>query len=611
MDLQVPLNRLKFGQEDGGGINARVVGRQDGIAELAANIHARGQIENLVVKACGEGFYAVSNGNRRLAAFHMIHGKDSDHPIACTLREVDEAGAFEDSLTTAVTAKQLHPVDQFEAFARMRYRHGKTDEEIASHYGMTKREVEQALALGHLSPKVREAWRSGELKSSAARAFTLADHKRQDEVLERLRNDGGSWGREVNDFDDNDVKEILDINQEVGLLVEFVGIDAYVARGGKVTRDLFGIDHIVSDEKLARKMADEKLADECGRLVKSGWGFAVTKHSVRNTHWNYSSLKAESKPTEEEQQLLNELERVIIAPEGGQLDYHQMSAVQQKAFLDRRVLVEAIELRAYLPKAMAKAGCFVDINHSGFLKVEYGKVKPAQKEAAAKVERDERKERKKEDAKAAKTAGTPPPEPTELSNALKERLEAQLVGATCDALAACLQTDELKSPIAQVLGRLVSSQIKVNGSSVQIYSHGTSEQLPAMREAMPAAIVNDAIARRFDRADYFSSAPKGFIIKAIAETINPDEARKAAQGSKREIAEFALKNLQGTGWVPKELRTKHYVPPVVKAKVAAARAAKPSTTRESVQKAKAARTAKQTQVAAKRLARSAAKKKKR
>ena len=43
MDLQVPLNRLKFGQEDGAGINARVAGRQDGIAELAANIYANAE----------------------------------------------------------------------------------------------------------------------------------------------------------------------------------------------------------------------------------------------------------------------------------------------------------------------------------------------------------------------------------------------------------------------------------------------------------------------------------------------------------------------------------------------------------------------------------------
>ena len=38
MHIDVPLNRLKFGQEDGAGINARVVGRLDGIEALAANI---------------------------------------------------------------------------------------------------------------------------------------------------------------------------------------------------------------------------------------------------------------------------------------------------------------------------------------------------------------------------------------------------------------------------------------------------------------------------------------------------------------------------------------------------------------------------------------------
>src|SRR5579859_850453 len=107
MDLLVPLNRLIFGQEDGAGINARVTGRDDGIAELAANINARGQIENLVVKMAGDDpgtplppdwkgarhLYSVSNGNRRLKAFHLIYGATSTQPIRCTLREVDEAGA--------------------------------------------------------------------------------------------------------------------------------------------------------------------------------------------------------------------------------------------------------------------------------------------------------------------------------------------------------------------------------------------------------------------------------------------------------------------------------------------------------------------------------------
>jgi ParB family chromosome partitioning protein len=73
-----------------------------------------------------------------------------------------------------VTARQLHPVDQYEAFARLEEQ-GKTREEIAQQYGLTEKEVRQALALGRLSPEfVRDAWRKGEIKTEAAQAFTLA-----------------------------------------------------------------------------------------------------------------------------------------------------------------------------------------------------------------------------------------------------------------------------------------------------------------------------------------------------------------------------------------------------------------------------------------------------
>jgi ParB family chromosome partitioning protein len=179
MDIKVPLKMLKFGHEDGEGINARVAGRDDGIAALAANLNANGQIENLIVKEAGGGFYSVANGNRRLAAFRMIYGEGSDHEVGCTVHEVDETKAFEFSLTTAITAEQLHPVDQYEAFARLE-EHGKTQEEIASQYGMAEKQVRQALALGRLSPKIRQAWREGTIKAEVAMEFTLVlDHLTQ------------------------------------------------------------------------------------------------------------------------------------------------------------------------------------------------------------------------------------------------------------------------------------------------------------------------------------------------------------------------------------------------------------------------------------------------
>jgi ParB family chromosome partitioning protein len=562
MDLEVPLKRLIFGQEDGAGINARITGRDDGIAELAANINARGQIENLVVKrvaGVADELYSVSNGNRRLAAFRMIYGEDSSQSVRCTLRDVDEDGAFEDSLTTAVTAKQLHPVDQYEAFARLRDKGGKTIEEIARHYGMSEREVEQALALGHLSPRIRECWRKGEIKTEVAKAFTLApDHKMQDSILDGFAERSG----DLIDFGDYDVKNALKLgNNECGVLVEFVGIEAYVARGGKVTRDLFGTDHQVSDPKLVKKMATEKLAAECKKLKDAGWSFAIT--TPGNTRYDYSRLKADRQTTDEEQQRLAELNAIFNKGEARDGYYHadsfaELTGAEQKAYLAYLDLDRAIELRAYSPKMMEKAGCFVDVDDDGFLKVEYGYVKPAEKKAAAKIEKAEKRELAAAASKSSDGAGKPGAESTTLSNALKERLEIQLVSATKDAIAG--EPQLVNSPLFEMLARIICTQIvsdRVWGTPDAVRT-----KLPSIRQVLNAAVFNAALAKRFDAEDYFSSAPKSIVVKAIAEAINPDEARKTSAGkSKAEIWKFALANVGKTGWLPKELRTVHYAGP--------------------------------------------------
>jgi ParB family chromosome partitioning protein len=562
MDLQIPLNKLKFGHEDGEGINARVTGRDDGIAALAANIHANGQIENLIVKEAGNGFYSVANGNRRLAAFHMIYTPESDHPIGCTLHEVDQAKAFEFSLATAITARQLHPVDQYEAFAKLKAL-GQSNEEIALHYGMTELEVEQALALGHLSPKVRELWRSGEIKTEVAQAFTMAaDHAAQDKILDEYSklNEG-----DLTDLDPSDIKSELRVGEDdSGKLVEFVGIDVYVGQGGKVTRDLFGTDHKVSDPKLAKKLAADRLASECKKLKDAGWGFAVTLESVKNTRYSYSRLKNEEKPTEKEARRLSELNAIFHDADSHYRDgvyrtetFAQLTGAEQRAYLEYHALVDAIELRGYGPKAMEKAGCFVGIDDDGLLKIEYGYIKPAAKAEAAKVEKTERKEQQKAAAKAAEKEGKPAPEPKVLSNALIQRLESQLVAATRDAIAG----DPLlaESPFAEVMAKIICAQI------VPDRSWGTPDavrtKLPSLRQVLNAEVFNAAIAKRFDAKDYFESAPKGFTLKAIIEAVNDDEARKIAKRPRPEIAKFALGNVVKTGWLPKELRTVHYKGP--------------------------------------------------
>jgi ParB family chromosome partitioning protein len=79
-----------------------------------------------------------------------------------------------------------------------------------------------------------------------------------------------------------------------------------------------------------------------------------------------------------------------------------------------------------------------------------------------------------------------------------------------------------------------------------------------LAEAMNAGILNAALRQHFDAEDYFGGASKPFVIQAIREAVNEDEARKAEKMKKAELVEYALKNVVPTGWLPLELRSPNY-----------------------------------------------------
>lgn len=605
MDMQIPLNRLKFGQDDGAGINARVAGRQDGIAELAANLHAQGQIENLIVKDAGGGFYSVANGNRRLAAFHMIYTADSDQPINCTLHDVDETRAFEFSLTTAITAKQLHPVDQYEAFARLDER-GKTHEEIARQYGMTEKEVRQALALGRLSPKIRDAWRGGEIKADVAQTFTLAiDHKTQDNLYKKLA--------KSNDLDRHSIRAELGVkrNEDIGPLVNFVGIDAYQARGGHVTEDLFKQEHIVSDDVLLKAMVGERLQKECDALVVDGkwaWAAIVSDLPASWRGWPTTHVDVSKFFTEEESALAAQLakrEQELEDDDG--YDFEAIEAVQQQI----EVLEAAVKPRAFTDKQKSKLGCVVDVDDDGSLQIVFGISRPpaASKAAATAME---------------PAAGAPPEikapakgkaaEP-DLSQALIERLSKQLTVAAqtaliqdqdlaisvllanfasqghCDGIRASVSglgfakldllggkkfADNLELALALKPADRIAMLVLVAGGALDFSRFSSNDDVllkgnPGLIcNTIKAAAMNAALRGAFDAKDYFNSVPKALCLAAIKEAIGADAARQQEKKKGPEIAAFAIANVPATGWLPPSLRAKGYDgPPVVKGKVVA------------------------------------------
>lgn len=615
MDIKVPLKMLKFGHEDGEGINARVAGRDDGIAALAANLNANGQIENLIVKDAGEGFYSVANGNRRLAAFRMMYGEGSDQKIGCTLHEVDADKAFEFSLTTAITAEQLHPVDQYEAFARLE-EHGKTEDEIAQQYGMAEKQVRQALALGRLSPRIRQAWRDGTIKADVAKAFTLGlDHKTQDKAFDKLAKGGTIF--------ESYVKKELGadgIDGDVAQLLTYIGAEAYRAAGGRVTEDLFGDSHIISDEALLKQMARNMLTAKCDQLLEAGWGWAEIRSDLPHAaqFWPKSEIK---KPLYEgdEKERLDAAITELASLDESDLSYNESEEREEELNRVIQDIEMALRARSFDDKKKKQLGCIVDIE-DGRMVILYGIKKPQAATSTAAAAADE-------PSKAAKPAKPETPaeaDEEDISQALLHRLSVQLTNAAATALildehlalsvllaavgcyANCgvkvsvnglgtrngerslLGADDMKRalPLAMKLKPAeritLLTQLAANALDFQYSQHdhmNATEGAQVIVNAIDAKAFNAAARGAFDAKDYFAGVSKMLCLKAIEESLGPDLARQQAKKTKPDIVAFAIENVPTTGWLPLQLRHKGYDgPPVKKAsgKLAPARPKKPA-----------------------------------
>lgn len=535
MTRMIPLDQLRFGHEATPPINARRVGRDDGVPELATSIGAHGLITALRVKEI-DGVPYVGIGNRRLAAMRLLVDRgemSSDHPVAC----IDFDGTVDDpreiALAEQIMRVSLHEADQYEEFRALADA-GLSEAVIASRFGIEPKRVKRILALGRLSPLVLDWWRAQVPNGNTidtVRAFTLAPSiEEQERVFNRLAKGGNMWAHTVRSaFGATD--------RAAAVNVKFVGIDAYTAAGGQVTEDLFGDNHVVSDPVLAAQLANEKLRAKADEIAKEGWSWtALASDLPENWSWNWQKLGLSKK----------------------------------KATKDQK----------------AKSGVVVHIDHEGALSVTYGVVRPAE----AKKERAAAGEKKEKGA------------PT-ISNAMMHRLSIQVTRATTAAL-----SQEPRIGLIALLAGFLSGQhngpVKVSMSGIAGVSYGDKESfagaftrlqamsdtdlfavaaglagkaidmqsqnalrkpLSAGADVLAAAIDADrmttALREHWDAIDYFTGVAKPMVIQAIREAVNDDEARKADKLKKKELVEFAVKNVQPTGWLPPELRCATYTGP--------------------------------------------------
>ncbi|TIL34291.1 ParB/RepB/Spo0J family partition protein [Mesorhizobium sp.] len=566
-------------------INARRHRNDEGIEELKASIRAHGLAQSLRVRPSEKaGRFRIVAGSRRYRVLcELATSGDTAAGVPVTEEfPVPVIIGYEDDDQTAREISQAenfirlpqHEADTYETFRELADR-GLDEGQIASRFGIDPKRVKRMLALGRLSPVILDWWRSEEQTnetSATVRAFTLAPSiEEQEKLFKKLLKQGDvrAWA----------VKRALGAdNPQAARNIKIAGLEAYKAAGGQMTTDLFGDNHVIADPDIAEKVAEEKIASTIAGLKAEGWSW-VSMGADLGYHWEHSWKRekpGDGKATADEKKQITKLKKLAAKD----------NVVAAGHLND---LWKTIAERQWTPEQLGKAGAVVKIGHRGDLEICRGVVKP------------------QAERKTSSTTGAPKEKgPPTISNALHQRLSGQATLAVRQAL----QQEPRVGLIALLAGFITHRRMHVD-SPVRVYHEGfgktygedketfasvfarlmdmTDEELfqvaagcaaeavhmerpyigkpPFDANAAPlAAAINPkyltgALLETFDAADYFGGASKPFVITAIREALNDDEARKADKMKKAELTAFALANVPQTGWLPPELRAPTYSGP--------------------------------------------------
>ena len=386
----IPLNRLELAPE-----NVRKTPADPAaLEELKASIAAHGLLENLIVRIedtghdpgsgpgqAPAGRCAVVAGGRRLAAMKALASEgilDADHPVPCRVIDAAEnAGEF--SLAENVVRVAMHPADQVVAFLKLSEA-GVTVAAIAARFGVAERLVEQRLSLGGVAPELLDAYRAQEMDLDTLKAFTVTiDHGRQRAVWEQVKEQGyvpSGW----------QVKRMLTEESvpAASVVARFVGMEAYEAAGGTLTRDLFagedGSGTWFDDPVLLNELATEKLRAAADDLT-TRWKWAKT---MVEADWSavagFGRISPEpAAPTEEEKAERESLRARHDEFVNMDEDEWPDELIEEAEAIKSRLhaIEEAVESRAaFREQDFAIAGCIATVGHDGALKVIKGLVRP-------------------------------------------------------------------------------------------------------------------------------------------------------------------------------------------------------------------------------------------
>ncbi|NIE81580.1 ParB/RepB/Spo0J family partition protein [Asaia sp. As-1742] len=390
----IPFNKLVLSQS-----NVRRVKSGLSIEELARDIERRGLLQSLNVRPILDdagvetGTYEVPAGGRRFRALELLVKQKKlakTASVPCVVREAGSAIlAEDDSLAENVQRVALHPLDQFRAFRDMLEK-GMSEEEIAAAFFVVPTVVKQRLRLMTVSDKLLDIYEQDGMKLDQLMAFSISDdHTRQEQVWEIIAQ---SHNREPYLIRRMLTEKTVRASDR---RVRFVGLDAYLAAGGHVMRDLFEADDggWLQDPTLLDRLVIDKLQEAADQVRAEGWKWVETALSFPWGHTRHFA-EIDGVPvvlSEEEAACLTALhsEKEAIEAEYAQADEFPEAIDTRLGKIEQAI--EALEERpvSFDPMDMQRAGAFVSLDTDGTLLVELGFVRPEDMPAEPEEAHDE------------------------------------------------------------------------------------------------------------------------------------------------------------------------------------------------------------------------------
>ncbi|GAA0679026.1 ParB family chromosome partitioning protein [Sphingomonas insulae] len=340
------------------------------VEAMADDIEAHGLLQNLVAYEDDSLLWVFAGGRRyrELKTLVKRKGIRSSDTFPVELRTKEEA--IELSLAENFQREDMHPADSIRAFAALRDT-GMDAEDIAARFGQAVSFVYKMLRLSALAPALIDLIAKDQLSLEAARALTLTDdHDQQIKVCKAANGHAHTIRRML-------TTEKVDTTSGVFL---FVGHDAYEAKGGTITIDLFsqGAEGFADDPELVREIAEEKLDAIADEYRAIGW------HEVRagldrpyDLYMKGSMYPATREPTEAEAERLTAIdaEMEAIAQAEGE-DSERIDALSN----ERDAITEG--LRAFNREQVAVGGVALWVAHDGTLGKSFYRAKAEPKPKA-------------------------------------------------------------------------------------------------------------------------------------------------------------------------------------------------------------------------------------